>query len=61
MCFQALLAAGQPAKASLALKVLLESSLAAHKQDVLVLLFLVKAGLETGTAPALLGAADHAR
>ena len=53
--------AGEPAKASLALRVLLEGSLDVHKQDVLVLLFLVKAGLQTGTVPALLVAADHAR
>lgn len=61
LCIQALLVAGEPASASLALRVLLESSLDVHKQDVLVLLFLVKAGLQTGTVPALLTAADHAR
>lgn len=58
---QALLAAGQPTKASLCLRVLLESSLEAHKQDVLVLLFLVKAGVQTGSVPSLQSALIHAR
>ena len=58
---QALLAAGQPAKASLCLRVLLESSLESHKQDVLVLLFLVKAGVQTGSIPSLQTALTHAR
>ena len=58
---QALLAAGEPAKASLCLRVLLENSLEAHKQDVLVLLFLVKAGFQIGTISSLQGALVHAR
>ncbi|KAL3145534.1 hypothetical protein ABBQ32_003359 [Trebouxia sp. C0010 RCD-2024] len=58
---QALLAAGQPAKASLCLRVLLESSLEAHKQDALVLLFLVKAGFQTGSISSLQTALTHAR
>ena len=58
---QALLAAGQPTQASLCLRVLLESSLESHKQDVLVLLFLVKAGLQTGSIPSLQSALIHAR
>ena len=58
---QALLSAGEPTKASLCLRVLLESSLEAHKQDVLVLLFLVKAGCQIGTLSSLQGALIHAR
>lgn len=58
---QALLVAGQPAKASLSLKVLLESNLDLQKRDLLVLLFLAKAGLQAGTLSALLAAVDHAR
>ncbi len=58
---QALLAAEEPARASLCLKVLLESSLEKHKQDILVLLFLVKSGFKTGTIASLQGALDHAR
>ena len=61
VCVQALLAAGQSAKASLCLRVLLESSLEAHRQDVLVLLFLVKAGFQTGSIPSLQTALTHAR
>ena len=58
---QALLAAGQPTKASLCLRVLLESSLEAHKQDVLVLLFLAKAGVQIGSISSLQSALVHAR
>lgn len=61
MSVQALLAAGQPTKASLCLRVLLESSLEVHKQDVLVLLFLVKAGVQTGSVASLQSALRHAR
>ena len=60
-CLQALLAAGEPARASLCLKVLLESSLEQHKADTLVLLFLVKSGFKTGTTASLKGALGYAR
>ena len=61
VCVQALLAAGQSAKASVCLRVLLESSLEAHQQDVLVLLFLVKAGFQSGSIFSLQTALTHAR
>ena len=61
MSLQALLVSGQPAKASLCLRVLLESSMETHKQDVLVLLFLVKAGVQAGTISSLQAALGHAR
>ena len=61
MCVQAFLAAGEPTKASLCLRVLLESSLEGHKQDILVLLFLVKAGFQTGSVSSLQTALKHAR
>ena len=56
-----MLAAGQAAKASLCLKVLLEGSLGQQKADILVLLFLVKSGFTTGTVASLQGALGHAR
>ncbi|KAA6422731.1 MAG: hypothetical protein FRX49_07266 [Trebouxia sp. A1-2] len=58
---QAMLAAGQAARASLCLKVLLEGSLDQQKPDILVLLFLVKSGFTTGTVASLQGALGHAR
>ena len=58
---QAMLAAGQAARASLCLKVLLDGSLDQQKPDILVLLFLVKSGFSTGTVASLQGALGHAR
>ncbi|DBB12255.1 hypothetical protein WJX82_010413 [Trebouxia sp. C0006] len=58
---QAMLAAGQAARASLCLKVLLEGSLDQQKPDILVLLFLVKSGFTTGTVASLQVALGHAR
>lgn len=58
---QAMLAAGQAARASLCLKVLLEGSLDQQKPDILVLLFLVKSGFTTGTIASLQAALGHAR
>ncbi len=56
-----MLAAGQAARASLCLKVLLEGSLDQQMPDILVLMFLVKSGFTTGTVASLQGALGHAR